>query len=282
MNIVFAKTRYDYGSYRDYWKLVELAGFATCHVDEMDLSSDSFYIVSPINGEFRPHIDHCRRTQHSKRAVVTWWNLERPDTQGSPPFESVVTDILSYADAIWVSDRHYQSLDPRMHHVVLGSDPNLCAQFERRDIVYDFTHQSYVWGRRDPIMNALRSGLREGPNGWFDERDATLKASRVMVNVHQTDALIGEPLRFAVTAAYKMPMISETLRAPFPLVPQEDYLDVPYAEVVAAVRRSATMHPDALKHLGENLHKRLCLEWTFRRGVEQGVSNTLVRLGVSP
>lgn len=279
MNIIFVRTRHEYGSYRDYWKLVELAGFDTCFVDEMNLQSDSFYIVSPINGEFRPHIDHCRKNVFGpKNAIVAWWNLERPDA-GTEPLRVVIDDVMKYADVAWTADRHYASLDHRQQPVVLGSDARLCANFERREIAYDFTHQSYVWGRRDDVFTPLRaSKLREGPNAWFEERDAILKSSRILVNVHQTPAPIGEPIRFAMAAAYKMPMISERLAAPFPLVPGADYIELSHHEITKAVFAAHSIPSEKLQSLGESLFQRLCVEWTFRRGVEEGVAESIRRL----
>lgn len=284
-SIVFARTRHQYDSYRDFWDLVSLAGFDTCHVDEMDLRTDTFYVVTPINGEFRPHMDYCRNNVGGKRrAVVAWWNLERPDGPGSEPIGAVLDEIMRYVDIAWVSDRHYASLDSRLQHVVLGSNARLCPQRERdlEEATYDFTHQSYVFGRRDAAITPLRlSGLREGPNGWFEARDAVLRSSRVIVNVHQTEAPIGEPIRFAMAAAYKIPMISETLMDPFPLISSADYLDVPISGIGDAVRASTLMNPDELRRLGENLHARLCNEWTFSRGVHNGVVDTLARIGGS-
>lgn len=279
MRIVFAKTRHEYDSYRDLRSLVELSGFETCFVDEMDLTAEAVYIATPINGEFRPHIDHRRSIlSGAQKAVIVWWNLERPDTEGSPPITDVVSDVLQYADAVWVSDRHYQCMDTRMHHVVLGSHPGLMMRSEISPKQFEYTHQSYVWGRREKIYIPLRSaGMREGPNSWFEQRDEILRSSKLMLNVHQTPSLIGEPIRFALTAAYKMPMISETLVEPYPLNPGTDFLNMRFHELVGAVV-AASLNPVTLRGLGENLHNRLCVEWTFRRGVEEGVSYTLGKL----
>lgn len=273
MRIVFARTRYEYDSYTDFWQLVRLSGFDICHVDEVDLASDSIYIVTPINGEFRPHVDHRRKLLEEdgrpKRATIVWWNLERPDS-GGPTLREVVDDLSRYVDVSWVSDRHYASLDTRLRHVVLGSHPGLRMHEGRLPTQYDFTHQSYSWGRREGIYPALMwgGGLREGPNGWGEARDQVLRSSKLMLNVHQTPALISEPVRFALTAAYSLPMVSETLVDPFPLVRGEDYIEADYASLVDVVKASAAA--DNTRY-GESLHKRLCSEWPFRRGVEEAV-----------
>lgn len=235
----------------------------------MDLSrDDTVYIVSPVNGEFRPHMQvHGAE----KRCKVVWWNLERPDADGQPPISVVADDLLRYVDAIWVSDRHYATIDPRQRFVVLGSHTDIGNT--PIEPTYDFTHQSYVWGRREPVIGALRSSLREGPNAWGAERSRILRASLVMVNVHQTPAPVGEPLRFALAAAHRLPVISETLRDPHPLRDGVDVLTAPieglYDLVTATVR-----DPARRDVIGESLYKTLCEEWTFRRGVEHGIAET--------
>lgn len=282
MRIIFAKTSHEYDSYRDLRALVDLSGFETCLVGEMDLTADAVYIVTPINGEFRPHIEHRRSILSGpQKAIIVWWNLERPDADGAPPISDVVSDVLRYADAVWVSDGHYRSMDTRMHHVILGSHPGLKLSSDPIQVQYEYTHQSYVWGRREKIYVPLRrAGMREGPNAWHEQRDQILRSSRIMLNVHQTNALIGEPIRFALTAAHRMPMISETLAQPWPLIPDIDFLNVPFGELVGSVI-SSTLKPSVLERLGDNLHQRLCVEWTFRRGVEHGVASMLAKLGIA-
>src|SRR4051812_7712427 len=43
---IFAHPRWDYQSYADYKKLIDLSGFKSCYMDEMDLESDNTYIFS--------------------------------------------------------------------------------------------------------------------------------------------------------------------------------------------------------------------------------------------
>jgi hypothetical protein len=266
MDVIFAKTRYHYDSYNDFWRLVELAGFQTCHVDEIDLAARAIYITSPINGEIRPHIKHRKSiAKTDKNCQIIWWNLERP----GPNIEGEATELFEYIDRIWVSDRYYATLDPRFEHVVLGSDRGLRLTSEALERHWDWTHQSYTSPRRDPIYGALRlSGLREGTNGWGDHRDRVLRASQLMLNVHQTDHPIGEPIRFALAAAYSLPMISEASADLWPLANGHDYREVAYELLVEAVIAARDQN---LSSLGNNLHQTLCVDWTFRKGVERGI-----------
>src|SRR5690242_6857119 len=78
--ILFCRTRYFYHSYQDLWKLVELSGFPSCYIDEIDLRADKIFIVPTINGEFRGHIQNQLASLNGepKRAKIIWCNCERP------------------------------------------------------------------------------------------------------------------------------------------------------------------------------------------------------------
>ena len=89
MNTIFAKTRYVYDSYTDYWRLVELSGFPICYVDEMDVYNPAnIYIISPMNGEIYDFMNIARRVDHI--STLYQWNLERPG--GSGDIERYVND----------------------------------------------------------------------------------------------------------------------------------------------------------------------------------------------
>ena len=79
--IKFIKTRYQYDSYIDFFRLAELSSFETIYVDELDVSQDGVYITAPVNGEWRPHIDN--QSKKARNAHLILWNLERPSGTGS-------------------------------------------------------------------------------------------------------------------------------------------------------------------------------------------------------
>ena len=282
MDIFFAHPRYVYDSYVDYRKLAQLSGFPTCAVDEIDLGREALYIVSPVNGELRPHIQHRRSVlKGPRRAKVVWANLERPDS--GPGGLSQLTgsmvcnttdEILQWVDAIWVFDRYYASLDPRMIFVPMGSDARLALSPNPMPKKWDWCHLSYANDRRMAVYSQLiRAGLRQAPNGWEWERDATLKSSRTMVYVHQTPAPIGAPLRWALAAAYKMPLLCENLADPAPLEPGKDLIMCHYDHLAQNV--PAWIVSEAVNKMGESLHRKLCVDWTFRKAVEFGVRAVL-------
>jgi hypothetical protein len=264
--IVFAHTRYVYDSYRDYRRLVEVSGFPTCYLDECAWDDpDAAFITTPPNGEF-PY-DRAL----SRKCKLVLWDLERPDSEGLRDVSESLHKFDGRADAIWVSDRHYATLDGRYTFVPMGSDHRLRGSDSNPELTYDFCHESYVYGRRDAPFAALRSRLREGPAGRRDgQRDELLHRSRLMVNVHQTPAAVGEPLRFALAAAYALPLVSETLNDSFPMRPSEHFVMATLDEVPDAVHR--TLGRSDRTEIGRRLQQLLCDTLTFERCVKSAVS----------
>jgi len=278
---IFARTRYTYDSYSDFWRLVELSGFPTCFVDEIDLQSENTYIVCPVNGELRPHVTH-RRTLGPQKAKIIWWNLERPDCTppvnwepyGGVAYYGVISEILNYVDEVWVSDRHYASLDKRMKFVPLGSHPGLGGEpsdpLTMRTAQWDVALMAAPVPRRDGVIYELKkAGLSVAPNAWGTERERILRSTKIMLNVHQHEnpLPIGEPLRFALAAAYKMALVSEYVKDPSPLTPFEILSTRNLLGACQDVLRYEGVH----EHMGENLHRALCVEHNFRRCVEEAL-----------
>lgn len=277
---IFARTRHVYDSYSDFWRLVELSGFPTCFVDEMDLQAEHTYIVVPVNGELRPHITH-RRTLGPQRARIIWWNLERPDApldfgglrSADVGYDKVIDEILEYVDEVWVSDEYYAALDRRMRFVPMGSHPDLCAG-PRLPTTYDVALMAAPVPRRDGVVHELKkAGLRVAPNAWGEERDRILRSTAVMLSVHQHEnpLPIGEPLRFALAAAYRMVLLSEWIEKPWPLTPTDDFVRARLPALVETAR-ALSSNPWS-RVLDTNLHSTLCVQYTFRRCVENAMRN---------
>lgn len=264
--IVFARTRHHYDSYSDFWKLVELSGFDTCFIDEIDISAEGkIYIFSPTNGEFRPHIKNQKDAQKPWLAKIIWWNLERP----SSITDFDIGDIVEYVNESWVSDKYYASINKNFKFVALGSHPGLRLREGSLPKIYDYCCMSYMNGRRNHTFGNLSvRGLKGGPNGWGQERDVVLRSSKLLVNVHQDDFPISEPLRFAVCAAYSLPIISENITDPYPLIPGQDIIQVEYRELINKV---FSYHNSDLTHMANCLYNKLCIEHTFRKCVEKGL-----------
>lgn len=266
----FARTRYVYDSYSDFWRMVEIAGLPTCYVDEIDPGdSDCTYVTTPLTGELKS------RRLLKRHCKIIFWNLERPDGEFVSKYHEVVEEALAYVDDIWVSDQTYHAMAPaRTKFVVMGSRKEL-----RLDAVpiarYDVAHLSYVNYRRGHIYGQLHQhGLQVAPNGWGLERAAILNGSSLLLNVHQTEALIGEPLRFAIAAAHSSVLVSETLAAPYPMTHNLDYFDISYGGLKAVCMHLLGTDKAYRDQIGANLHRLLCVEHEFPKGALEQLKRT--------
>lgn len=234
MDIVFAKTEHHYDSYTDFWRLVELSGYPTVTVNNVDLHDESkTYIVSPLNGELKAHLDWSQ----GRQCQLFLWNLERPGGTGS--LEKYRDDnkrlvYEGFVDRIIVSDVSL-ARDTGFQFVPVGSHEKLgLPEYDTSKKVFDFIHLMCHSSRRSLFFDYLTpkrslNGFSIAPTGWNDARDWNIRASRYMLNIHQDDFRYMEPLRFTLAAAYGIPILSETLLDPHPY-PEEAILQFNYAQ----------------------------------------------------
>lgn len=227
-DIVFLKTEWYYQSYIDYWKLVELSGFSVIENKKLDARKKVVYIISPYNGEWEPLIDKLGRAKHKKQCRFILWDLERPHGRGG--LEAYIDNgqrLLDekYFDEIWVSDRQLAN-DSGFRYVTLGTDMRLGRLGNIK--TFDFVHMSYVNSRRMPIMEKIPGNV--ALNSWPPKRNEILASSKFGLCTHQDDDLYMEPLRFALFAAYGLPIVTESLYNGFPytdFIVQEDAINLP-------------------------------------------------------
>jgi hypothetical protein len=254
--IIFARTRYEYPSYGDFFRFVEISGFKTCFVDQIDLAQDNTYIFTPMNGEVAPHL---RNFAGTRRAKVIWWNLERPHDETLPSSMDTLEGLI---DSVWVSDRYFATLNPRFTFVRLAGHQHYGMRTAARH--WDVCHLSYLWGRRLEAVDRLRAqGVSIAPEAWgAKEQNAIVATSHMMLTLHQYEVYpIIEPIRFAIAASYGIPIVSES------------FLD-DQARDLAFVLRSIDQidqdviewlkHKDRLADEGEKLHRKLCIDTDFR------------------
>lgn len=251
-DVIFARTRHHYDSYTDFWRLVELSGYATCHADEIDPLSDNTYIVTPVNGEWQEGWKY-------PRARIILWDMEWREA----------APVIPGVSEVWASDRWYaQQIGAR--YVLLGSHPGLVmdapAVRERR---YDLALMAYLgpWRRNHLTTNMIRAGLTFAPNAWGEQRHQNLVSSLAMLHIHQHDQFPTiAPLRWALAAAYGLPLISESVadRGAFTA---RHFLSSEYANLVPFTCR-ALQEFHALQEAGASLKQFLCYEHSFRAEVE--------------
>ena len=220
--IVFARTRWNYDSYTDYWKLVELSGFPIVWLDEMDLSKlGTTYIVSPMNGEFTPYMEQNK----GRVSEVLLWNLERPGDDG---VQGYINGNRKYMDAghldgVIVSDKQLADdsgfkFVPLGSHHKLGTPGDLDARLNGFDLIHlccYSLHRSFLFKTPEEPRDNI-SGLTVAANGWGNERHVRLMSSRFMLNIHQDEFPYIEPLRFSLAAAYGLPILSEHCAETYP------------------------------------------------------------------
>jgi len=270
--VVFFKTHFNheggYKSYDDYWRLVDLAGYRTCLIDEIDPQSDNVYIGTPFDNVNHP-LDSQLWTQGwlGARARVILYDLEWHMGDNALP-------LIPGLSEIWAADKWY-ALQIGARYVPLGSDARLPltpinrnGQFE-----YDAVTLSYnVWRRQRAHEDVLAHGLTIAPNAWGVERDQILERSRMMLHVHQHEhAPTVAPQRWAIAAAYRLPMLTETLADEGIFGKSYKMMsDFAHLGEFAAMCAHAS-NAQALSDYGHTLHGLLCRDFTFKRCVEAAV-----------
>lgn len=275
-DIVFVKTGHHYDSYLDFFKLVELSGFEIVHVSDVDISQHITYLLVPHNGEWNPHIDN--QVDKPRNAHLVLWNIERPDgSAGSVGYYGRRQRELIYGryfDEVWVSDRRL-ALETKhaTRFVVLGSDEGLGEPRRQKD--YDFCHMSYETNRRQSIYKHFDE-KRTGRNCWPPMRDEILKASKFALNVHQDQHPFQEPLRFALFAAYGLPIVSETIYDSYPWS-DEFMIFSGYDGLVGKIRQVLENDYQRWYDFGMRARERMCGKFRFKTMVEQAVLESVDR-----
>lgn len=296
--ITFVKPDWHYDSYIDFWRLVELGGFPVIPLGELDISKPGVFIVAPMNGEWRPRIG--RQKDKARNAHLILWLLERPSGAGSLPkynqdnwallngwkqYEDgprkddyFFADEGPYVEEIWVSDRWLaEKTAPHTRFVILGSDEGLGEPGTHRK--YQFSHMSVVTGRRGSIYKHFHSDTI-GPNCWpRNGRNEVLQQSRFGMALRQDSGVYQEPLRMALFAAYKLPIICESPYDAFPWSPEFCSL-LPYDEEGMLVARIKNILADdyaPYQVMAERAWQLMCVKHRFgdmvRAAVEQSVGS---------
>jgi hypothetical protein len=236
--IIFVQTRYYYQSYDDFWELVKLSEFPTCHPDEIDWQSNNIYIVTPLNGEIpRPFPE--------RKCKMIWLNIERfTDGYEIPEFGF---------DEVWLCDKNWADKTGK-RFFFMASDERLGynGPHNKKPVTL-----AYVVGRRiEPYQNF------DNTQAFCKEKKELLANAKALVVLHQ-DVPVLSPQRFCYAAAAHLPVFYEEVPDFHPFVPYEDFIPVTYENVEQVVRETDT------KNYGDNLFKKCCLDTNFRLEVEK-------------
>lgn len=262
-DIIFVRTRHNYGSYVDFFRLAELSGYPIIYFDQIPQhdSKDVTFIVSPVNGEWN---DIPKGWLQAK--LILWqleWNW---DGEHNTP---------ACVNEVWNSDKAHAEKSG-FKYVPMGSHSGLNVGINWTmglAPLYDVAQISYQTHRRQIITAQLEnSGLKLAPmqSLWGINRSEALMQSRVMLHIHQREDTKGiAPLRWCLAAAHGLPIITET-------IPDVGIFDARYMmqaryETIASFTAQALQDANMLADYAASLHRLLCEEWTFKRSVEANV-----------
>lgn len=264
-DVYFVKTVHEYQSYTDYWSLVRLSGYPIIDYDAVDVESDNCYIFTPINAEWE-----TRWNDVSVKARMIAWDLEWRLKESSYEWPESALTKPSFVTDVWAGDRWYAERIGAQY-VPLGSHPDLAYPVPADGHGWDVATLCYHSGRRQPIIAALKgAGLSLAPNAWGDERAALLHGAKCVVHIHQHEKVHTiAPLRFALAAAYRKPLISESV---FDVgIFGDSVLFADAEELDGYTAMMVRRYGDLLQHKADRLHETLCIRNTFRSFVEKAL-----------
>jgi hypothetical protein len=245
---VFVAARNDYPSYNDFWRLVELSGFERIFTDEANLQDpEATYIFVTPEG-----IPDCS----DAIARTIFWQLEYVGDYTEQPNKDT-------AGEQWSSDpAHAKAAGAQ--YVILGGNPGLADGVVNGEREFDVTMLAYMTARRAIIKKKL-TRLRwpeNYPGHNSQNRHDVLSSTRLMLHVHQHDTPATTPIRYALAAAYHMPVIAESVPDEGPY--HGSILFVGYDQLAVNVKRADIS--------GERLHQLLCIDNTFEECVMRSLT----------
>ena len=191
----FVKPHHNYGSYDDYWRLVEVSGFPVCMDSEVEWNSKNTYIFTYFSFPLNAEMEWPELPKHACYTVM--WDIERW-CEGKTIHPGV--------DEFWVSDKWYQSKLPGSEFVILGTTGVDDLALSK---LYTFSTRDYRTDRRKRIIAEFeKMGSKFAPNT-MERKHKELLQSEVMLCMHQDTLPMTEPLRYALAASYNLPILAE-------------------------------------------------------------------------
>lgn len=251
-----------YDSYRDLFRIAELSGYPVIWLNEIDPDSDNTYILSPLNGSW------THGWQNPKARIILL-DLEWRLSSGGHTWDVNELVIPPGVSEVWACDKWYADIIGAKY-MPLGSHPGLVEDNRPAESHFDvapLSCQSQDGGRQHMMDLLTKEGVTITPNAWNPDRDALLKSTTAMLQVHQWRSIRTlAPLRVAIAAAYGLPLISEQVedRGMFDGI----VLFTSYDAMPAYAKTMTERYQGELKERGQTLHELLCVEHSFRKCVE--------------
>jgi hypothetical protein len=249
----------DYPSYSDFWRLVELGGFSTCSLTyahkNLNNASHTFIFVTPAG------IPDCSNA----RARCIFWQFEYAGDYANQPNHLTCKEQ-------WSSDPHHAACFGAKY-VLLGGNPHLAPFFDSdRDPKWDIVTLSYLTDRRRSMYKQITgyNFAPDYPGHDTKERHEQLYNSRCLLHVHQHDEPAIAPIKMALAAAYRLPVVCEAVFDPGPYA--EAILFATYDNLPKAVDAFLQGHTGK-EDIGDILHHELCIEHTFEQEVRKALED---------
>lgn len=258
---VFVFPDKDYPSYTDVRRLVELSGFAAVK-QSMPAGFIDGQTVIYLSPEQPPD------ELYTPFKSTIWWSLEY-----GGEYEP---DLRGWRSEVWASDPAWAAAH-NAQMVVMGSHPGLFDKDAPQiRTFYHFVMLAYQTHRRAALRAKLEADGMTTPDdvypGYGNVRNAQLRAASLMLHAHQDDARRAiAPQRFALCAAYHLPLIYESVPDAGAYADYAIFAD--YDQLPAVTRDYlAGRYDDPLTTpLGERLYTWLCQEMTFRKCVMEAL-----------
>lgn len=258
---IFVMPRKTYGSYHDFWKLAELSGFELIFQDEADLRDPhaTYIFAAP------ERIPDCTNA----RAHTILWQMEYAGDYSE-------VENAGTVDEVWSSDpAHAERTGAKF--VLLGSHRGLNPELRTaEEPEYDLTMLAYMVDRRRAVKDRLSTyrWTEDYPGHGGAERHNLLKNTRLMVHVHQHEVPALAPLRLAIAAAYRMPVVSEAVEDAGPY--RRAVMWAKYGEIPGRVELYFDGKVDDDAQHDNALHRLLCVERSFGKCVMEALGEASV------
>lgn len=262
---IFIRPDDHYDSYTDYWRLVDLCGFPTGTLADIQPHSDNTYILTMLNlGAWQD----AGLGWPGASARIIYWDIEWHDVD----YHHVVPGLNEF----WSSDRWYAQARGYTF-VPMGSHQDLiqCSYTARWNgaALYDVVLMAYMGPpRRQDVANEMKAaGLMIAPNAWGEQRTRNLQQSKIMVNIHQHDAYpCTAAQRWAMAASAGLPLLTEHCADSSPYIDGEDYWGADKGELATAAKILA-YDADAGRKLAANFMRKACGEYRFDKNVRRAL-----------